>query len=63
MGEIQTDVNTIEFDYQCDTCKTGIMAYTGWNTMDNPPKNIHICDHCGERMDSFKKYPRIIGGF
>jgi predicted RNA-binding Zn-ribbon protein involved in translation (DUF1610 family) len=62
MGEINRKVDWIQVDYECDSCKKGLILPTGGETIENGARNYqHTCPNCSQIYQvTGKKYPYSI---
>jgi len=59
MGEVRTTMTPVQVSFTCEECPEGYMVPTGTVKACNPPKHEHVCNQCGNKMLSFKRYPYI----
>ena len=58
MAEIKTEIKTFRIKLACDECD-GDMIYNGIVLTSNPPLFPHVCNKCGVKINSRKKYPYL----
>lgn len=60
MPERKTKVRTYRVDYICNHCGEGLMEFTDFALLSNPPKYEHQCNVCkSKRHFSGVKYPHF----
>ena len=60
MPPIRKEVKTFKEDFICDTCKEGVVKYTGVSFPMFPPQYQHKCVVCDKVHNFNLIYPRII---
>lgn len=58
--EVSVKVNTIRYEYKCDSCNDGMMMSTGFSIgNETRPFYAHHCTHCNAEQNFTKQYPRV----